>query len=676
MNFLTLHFLLAAVQIPLLSDIVVIFGLAMLVILLFMRLKIPTIIGYLLTGAIAGPYGLSWVDASTAVDVLSEIGVILLLFVIGMEFSLKSLMAIKKAVFIGGTLQVVLTIVFTTLASYLFGFDWNIAVFFGFLFALSSTAIVLKLLQEAGQVNTISGRTTLAILIFQDIIIVPFVLFTPMLAGESDNILLSLLFLALKGGLVIVLTILGAKYIIPKLLYRVAKTRNEELFLLSIIVTCFAVAYATSLLGLSLGLGAFLAGLIISESEYSHHATGKILPFREIFLSFFFVSVGMLFDVTFLYEHIFVIIGLVLLTFIGKFVAATLAVRAIGASFKEAFIVGFSIFQVGEFSLLLAKEGLKYDLLDPTTYQYFLAVSILTMAVTPFILKKREDLACRILNAPIPSTIKNKLDPKKEIPLGDLDEESLSDHLVIIGYGLNGKNLAKAAKSAHIPYAIIEMNPETVRREAANGEPIVFGDAANGTVLEHVNIHKARVVVIAISNNDATRGIVVNVRDYNHNNCIIVRTRYVNEIEHLLHLGADEVIPEEFETSIEIFTRVLSKYLVPRKSIETFTTDVRSHNYEMFRYSSMDNSAGLALDIPEINFVSIKIEKDSGPYLGSAIKDVKLRERAGVNLVAIKREGNTETEITGDTKLKLGDVLYLVGKTEALEAFEKTISLD
>nr|MBI1230770.1 potassium transporter KefB [Cytophagales bacterium] len=676
MNFLTPHFLLAAVQIPLLSDIVVIFGLAMLVILLFMRLKIPTIIGYLLTGAIAGPYGLSWVDASTAVDVLSEIGVILLLFVIGMEFSLKSLMAIKKAVFIGGTLQVVLTIVFTTLASYLFGFDWNIAVFFGFLFALSSTAIVLKLLQEAGQVNTISGRTTLAILIFQDIIIVPFVLFTPMLAGESDNILLSLLFLALKGGLVIVLTIFGAKYIIPKLLYRVAKTRNEELFLLSIIVTCFAVAYATSLLGLSLGLGAFLAGLIISESEYSHHATGKILPFREIFLSFFFVSVGMLFDVTFLYEHIFVIIGLVLLTFIGKFIAATLAVRAIGASFKEAFIVGFSIFQVGEFSLLLAKEGLKYDLLDPTTYQYFLAVSILTMAVTPFILKNREDLACRILNAPIPSTIKNKLDPKNEIPLGDLDEESLSDHLVIIGYGLNGKNLAKAAKSAHIPYAIIEMNPETVRREAANGEPIVFGDAANGTVLEHVNIHKARVVVIAISNNDATRGIVINVRDYNHNNCIIVRTRYVNEIEHLLHLGADEVIPEEFETSIEIFTRVLSKYLVPRKSIEAFTTDVRSHNYEMFRYSSMDNSTGLALDIPEINFVSIKIEKDSGPYLGSAIKDVKLRERAGVNLVAIKREGNTETEITGDTKLKLGDVLYLVGKTEALEAFEKTISLD
>lgn len=280
-------FILAVAELPLLSDIVVIFGLATLVILVFMRLKLPTIIGYLLTGAIAGPYGLSLVYASTAVEVLSEIGVILLLFVIGLEFSLKSLMAIKKAVFIGGSLQVSLTIGTTALISYLFGFSWNISVFFGFLFALSSTAIVLKLLQESGQVNTISGRTTLAILIFQDIIIVPLVLFTPMLAGESDNVLLSLFYMALKGGLVILLTILSAKYLIPQLLYRIAKTKNEELFLLSIIVTCFAVAYATSLLGLSLGLGAFLAGLIISESEYSHHATGKILPFREIFLSFF-----------------------------------------------------------------------------------------------------------------------------------------------------------------------------------------------------------------------------------------------------------------------------------------------------------------------------------------------------------------------------------------------------
>ncbi|SEJ58696.1 Kef-type potassium/proton antiporter, CPA2 family [Cyclobacterium xiamenense] len=670
-----LSFILAATEIPLLSDIVVIFGLATLVILLFMRLKLPTIIGYLLTGAIAGPYGLSLVDASTAVDVLSEIGVILLLFVIGMEFSLKSLMAIKKAVFIGGSLQVILTIAVTSLITYAFGYEWNKAVFFGFLFALSSTAIVLKLLQETGQINSLSGRTTLAILIFQDIIIVPLVLFTPMLAGESDNILLSLTFMALKAGLVIVLTILSAKYLIPELLYRVAKSKNEELFLLSIIVICFAVAYVTSLLGLSLGLGAFLAGLIISESEYSHHATGKILPFREIFLSFFFVSVGMLFDLSFLIDHLLVILFLVVLTVVIKFLVAAIAVKSIGSNFKDAFVVGFSIFQVGEFSLLLAKEGLEYELLDPITYQYFLAISIFTMIITPFVLKQKENLACRVLNIPVPKKIRARFGEKINVPTGQIETDRLSDHLVIIGFGLNGRNLARAAKRAEIPYAIIEMNPETVRVEAAKGEPIMYGDAANQVVLEHVNIHKARVAVIAISNHESTRSIITNIRTDSQNVFIIVRTRYVNEIEAMLKLGADEVIPEEFETSIEIFTRVLNKYLVPKGEIDDFTHDVRFHNYEVFRSLQGDSGSTIALDIPEINFAGIKIEKDHGAFIGKSIKDINLREKAGINLVAIKRDGKTNTDIHGDTKIKLGDIVYVVARPEALEKFEDDVSI-
>lgn len=669
------YFMLTNVEIPLLSDIVVIFGLATLVILLFMRLKIPTIIGYLFTGAIAGPYGLLLVNASTAVEVLSEIGVILLLFVIGMEFSLKSLLSIKKAVFIGGSLQVGLTIGITALLSFSFGFDWNIAVFFGFLFALSSTAIVLKLLQEYGQVNTIPGRTTLAILIFQDVIIVPLMLFTPMLAGESDNILLSLFYLALKGALVILLTVVTAKYIIPQLLFRVTKTRSEELFLLSIILTCFAVAYVTSLLGLSLGLGAFLAGLIISESDYSHHATGKILPFREIFLSFFFVSVGMLFDITFLYENIFIILGLTTLTFFVKFFIVAISVRAIGQGFKEAFMVALSIFQVGEFSLLLAKEGLKYNLLDPSTYQYFLAISILTMTVTPFILKKREDIACGILNLPLPNRLNRKFG-NESTPQVELDTKELKNHLVIIGYGLNGRNLSKAAKSAKIPYSIIETNPETVKVESENGEPIMFGDAANDTVLEHVNIHKARVVVIAISNPEATKKIISAIRHITQNPYIIVRTRYLGEMEANLNLGANEVIPEEFETSIEIFTRVLDKYLVPKHVIEDFTTEVRSHNYEMFRNLSTEINSKFKVDLPDINFVSLKVEKDSGMLINKSMKESRIRDRFGVNIVAIKRKDITISEITGDEKLKLGDIVYAVGKPEALEKFEAEIEIE
>lgn len=668
-----LSFILANTEMPMLSDIVWIFGLATLVIWGFMKLKIPTIIGFLFTGALAGPYGLSLVTASTTVEVLSEIGVILLLFVIGMEFSLKSLMSIKKAVFIGGALQVTLTIGASTLIAYYLGFDWNIAVFIGFLFSLSSTAIVLKLLQEAGQVNTIPGRTTLAILIFQDVVIVPLMLFTPMLAGETDNVAMSLLFLALKGAGVVFLTLIAAKYLIPRVLFMIAKTRNEELFLLSIIVICFAVAFLTSLLGLSLGLGAFLAGLIISESDYSHHATGKILPFREVFLSFFFVSVGMLFDITFLYQHILLILGFTLLTFLVKFIMTSIAVRAIGQNFKDAFMVGFSIFQVGEFSLLLAKEGLRYDLLDPETYQYFLAISILTMAATPFILDRRESLACGILKIPLPERINNRF-TKKTAPMAELDEE-LKDHLIIIGYGLNGKNLSRAAKSANIPYTIVEMNPITVKEESIKGEPIIFGDAANSAILEHVHINKARVVVIAISNPDATKRIISNIRHLTQNPYIIVRTRFVTEIEENINLGADEVIPEEFETSIEIFTRVLEKYLVSKHDVEEFTEEVRAHNYEMFTKLAAPGPSRFKINLPDINLVGFKVEKDSGDYINTPFKDAKIREKLGVNVVAIKRDGKTISELDPGMKLKLGDMVYVVGNTDSLEQFGEAVEI-
>lgn len=668
------QFILAAAEVPMLSDLVWIFGLATLVILVFMRFKVPTIIGFLFTGALAGPYGLSLVQASTTVEVLSEIGVILLLFVIGMEFSLKSLMAIKKAVFIGGSLQVFITIAVSSLASYFLGFDWNVAVFIGFLISLSSTAIVLKLLQEAGQVNTISGRTTLAVLIFQDIVIVPLMLLTPMLAGESDNVALSLLLMAAKGAAVVAITIFSAKYLMPQLLYRIAKTRNEELFLLSIIVICFAIAYLTSLLGLSLGLGAFLAGLIISESDYSHHATGKILPFREVFLSFFFVSVGMLFDITFLFSNILVILGLTALTFVVKFIIATLSVRAIGQNLKDSLIVGFSIFQIGEFSLLLAKEGMKLELLDPVTYQYFLAISILTMTLTPFLLNNREKLAFKIINLPVSNRLKKRFNTVPATAIA-IDEEELKDHLVIIGFGLNGRNLSLAAKSAKIPYAIIEMNPETVKVESSNGEPIIYGDAGNESVLEHVNINKARVAVIAISNADATKRIVATIRHITSNPYIIVRTRYVNEIEENINLGADEVIPEEFETSIEIFHRVLDKYLVSRHDIENFTEEIRSHNYELFR-TPLSSKPQMKIDLPDINFVCLKVEKDSGPFINIPLKDSGVRDKLGVNIVAIKRDGKTITDIQANQELRYGDAVYVVGRPDAIELLEQELEVD
>ncbi|WP_226390369.1 cation:proton antiporter domain-containing protein [Penaeicola halotolerans] len=668
---------LLAVEIPLLSDIVVILGLATVVILAFQRLKFPTIIGFLITGVIAGPYGLSLVEASEAVDILSEIGVILLLFVIGMEFSLQSLSAIKRYVFIGGTLQVLLTIAATAVVTHFFGFDWNKAVFFGFLFSLSSTAIVLKLLQERGEVNAPHGKTILAILIFQDIIIVPMMLFTPMLAGATDDVGMSLLILGGKGLLVIVLTLVLARYVVPQLLYRVAMTKSKELFILSIVVICFAVAYATSQLGLSLGLGAFLAGLIVSESDYSHQATSAILPFREIFISFFFVSVGMLFDSNFLIENFPMILALVGLTMLLKIITGYGAAAALKLPARISMIVGFSLFQVGEFSLLLAKEGVKLEILDPVSYQYFLAVSILTMAVTPFVMKGSNNMACRILNIPIPEKIKSRFSANGTLPDMEVDQShDLEDHLVIIGYGLNGQNVAKAAKSAQIPYVIVELNAETVKREAAKGEPIMYGDAINGTILEHLNIHKARVVVVAISDAQATKSIISNIRSISKKIYVIVRTRFIQEMEANYRLGADEVIPEEFETSIEIFTRVLNKYLIPKDKIEDFTQSIRMDNYEMLR-SSRTAMGGdkLNIDLPNINFVSLSVHREGGKVVGKKLNESDIRNHFGVSVVAIKRGEKMITDVSADTEIRLEDLVYVVGTPENITRFEDEIKV-
>jgi len=289
--------------IPLLSDMVIIFSLSIAVIFVCHRLRVPAIVGFLLTGVLAGPHGLRLIDRVHTVEILAEVGVISLLFTIGLEFSLKTLLQIKRSILIGGSLQVLLTLLGAFAIGSQIGRTFGESIFIGFLLSLSSTAIVLKLLQERAEVDTRYGQTALAILIFQDIIIVPMMLFTPLLAGATGNLGTSLLILLAKAIGTILLVFLSAEWIVPHVLYQIARTRSRELFLLSVVVICFGVAWLTSSVGLSLTLGAFLAGLIISESEYSHQALSSILPFRDLFTSLFFVSIGMLLDVGFLFQQ-------------------------------------------------------------------------------------------------------------------------------------------------------------------------------------------------------------------------------------------------------------------------------------------------------------------------------------------------------------------------------------
>jgi CPA2 family monovalent cation:H+ antiporter-2 len=666
-------------EIPLLPDIVIILGLAVVVILVFQRIKLPTILGFLITGVIAGPNGLGLIAPSHTheVEILAEIGVILLLFIIGIEFSLRTLSAIKRAVFLGGAVQVGLTILAVALLVQLFGFGWAEAVFLGFLFSLSSTAIVLTLLQEKGDINSPHGRIVLAILIFQDIIVVPMMLFTPLIAGQTDDVWTSLLLMGLKGLLVIVFVIVSARYIMPWLLYQVAMTKSKELFILSIIVICFSVAWLTSSLGLSLALGAFMAGLIISESEYSHQATGNILPFREIFTSFFFVSIGMLLDLSFFVQHFFLIALLALLTFVLKGLIAMGAAFSLRVPVRTALLVGLSLFQVGEFAFILSRTGIETKVLSETVYQYFLAVSLVTMAATPFVLKASHAMANSLVLVWLPPALRQRLSRRMAaaIEQQEAHHEHLDDHIVIIGYGINGRNLARAAREANIPYVIIELNAETVKQEKALGEPIMYGDAVQGVILQHVHIQKARVCVIAISDPESTKRIIVNIREISTRVHIIVRTRFIQEMDESFQLGADEVIPEEFETSIEIFTRVLTKYLVPRNEIEAFTTSIRAGKYEMLRTLSPRTIKGGEMELLDIEIATLRVQYAHPAIVGKRLAESSIRRNFSITLVAIKRDAIFLVDINAETIILYDDVLYVLGLPKDIASFNNLIKI-
>ncbi|MBS3805956.1 MAG: cation:proton antiporter [Bacteroidales bacterium] len=654
---------------PLIQDILIILAFSVLVVFLLQRLHLPSILGFLITGIIIGPSGLGLISAVHEVELIAEIGVILLLFVIGMELSLKELASLRKTVLVGGLLQVGLAIGISAAFSRIVGFSWNESVFLGFLLALSSTAIVLKILQDRNEISAPHGRNALGILIFQDIIVIPMILVTPILAGETSNVTYTLLELLGKSLLIILITLVSARYIVPYLLHFVAKTNSKELFLLTTLMICFAVTWITAETGLSLALGAFLAGLIISESRYSHQATSLILPFKELFTSFFFISIGMLLNLAFFMHHA----GLVLLIALGVFVLkgtiGTFAAAVLRYPPRTALLTGLALFQIGEFAFILSRVGVENGLLSQQMNQYFLSVSIITMLLTPFVMMFSEKLAAVL----IPQTIQKRwgmyLARGKKPPRQEASR--LENHLVIIGYGLNGHNVAQAAKYIQIPYVILEMNAETVRQEKAKGEHILFGDASQLHMLETVRLNKARVVVIAISDPTATKYIVSNIRNICQSVYVIVRTRYINETEELLSLGADEVIPEEFETSLAIFSRVLQNFLVPVDEIEKLVRSIRSDNYNLLQAQPKMPKMIKPTPIPNFKVTCVRLEADGGKLAGKTIQQANIRKNYGVNILAINRNERMIYPISPENKLQQNDLIYVSGNPEHIEAFYK-----
>ena len=658
-------------HIPLLQDILILLGCSTLIVFALQKFKLPSIIGFLLTGIIIGPYGLSLINAVEQVEILSEIGVILLLFVIGMELSIKQLVSIIKTVLVGGLIQVGLTAITTGTIYYFLGYPWNASVFVGFLFSLSSTAVVLKTLQDRKEISAPHGKNALAILIFQDIIVVPMMLITPLIAGVSDNIGLSVLSLLLKFAVVLVITIISTRYIVPNLMHAVARTNSKELFLLVTITICIAIAFLTSEIGLSLALGAFIAGLIISESEYSHQATSVILPFRELFTSFFFVSVGMLLDLNFFLGNIPLILLLVLGVFIVKSIIAGLAVAVLNYPTRTVLLTGLSLFQIGEFAFILSRVGIEYELISEQTNQYFLSISIVSMILTPFVIIFSE----RIANKFIGVSKKMGLDPTlvSDKTISGVPQNKQENHLIIIGYGINGSNLAKAAAANNIPYVIIEMNAEAVRQEKAKGVPILYGDATQDHILQAVHISDARAVVIAISDDQATKTIIKNIRSYSDSIYLVVRTRYVKETSELMALGADEVIPEEFETSVQIFAHVLQNFLVPENDIDLLVDKVRADNYQLFKGELKLQKNYRPKNIADFNITCLRLVSDSNKFLGKPLNELNLRAKYGITILGIKRKNEMLDTVQPEEILKQGDIVYIQGTQSKVSEFHKMV---
>jgi CPA2 family monovalent cation:H+ antiporter-2 len=648
---------------PLLSDLIVIFALCALAVWLGQRFKQPAIVGFLLAGLLAGPHGLGLVTDVHTVEAAAELGVVLLMFTIGMEFSFRNLLQIRRSLFWGGSVQVGLTVLAGVGAGWLAGRGLGPGLFWGFLAALSSTAIVLKLWQERAGLDSPPGRVSLAILIFQDLVVIPMMLAVPLLAGQGLDAAGGQggWLMAAKGVGVMALLAVSAKWLVPWALDQVAATRNNELFLVAMVFLCLAVAGLTSWAGLSLALGAFLAGLIISESPYSHQALGHLLPLRDIFTSLFFVSIGMLLDFKVVAQHPLAL-GLATLAVVAvKGLAAGAAVLALGLPLRVAVPAALGLAQVGEFSFILAEQGRAHGLLGAGEHQWFLVVSVLSMSVTPMLLGLGSRLGAR-------------LGERKGLGRTGGDDEleegegKTAHGVLVVGFGINGQNVARACQAAGIPYLILEMNPETVRRQRELGEAIVYGDAMRPAVLEHFGARRARVLVVTMTDPVASRSIVATARALNPDLYVIVRTRFAQEMEQLRALGADEVIVEEYETALEIFTRVLRRFWVPRQEMARLVEELRSEGYEMLRGvapADKTPACDIRCYLGESELETLTLRPGS-PLEGLSIAETELRKRHGVTVLALRRGGEVISNPEASTRLAAGDLAVLMGPAERL----------
>ncbi|HEX5137050.1 MAG TPA: cation:proton antiporter, partial [Planctomycetota bacterium] len=537
-----------------LPDLLVIVGIGVVVVLLLRKAGLPSIAGFIFAGALVGPNALGFVKDAHRVEAVAELGVVLLLFGVGLELSFDRVRRLWRAVAFGGTLQVGLTILLAAGLARLGGVEMRPALFLGCFAAASSTAIVLRGLAARGEIDSPYGRLTVGILIFQDLCVIPMMLLLPVFAGAEASFWAVLKPIGV-AALVLAGILVAARLVVPRILEVVARTRQRDLFVLAVLLVCLGTAWATTSAGLSLALGAFLGGLVVAGSEYRHQALSDVIPFRELFASLFFVSVGMLLDPHRLLARPDAVLLLLVAILVGKFLAVLETAILLRLGLRTAVRSGAALAHVGEFSFVLAREAKGTGILAGDLGADLLSASALSMLFAPLLMAAGPRLAA---GAGRIRWLTRLLEVR---PAADASAaEKCESHVIVAGYGVAGEELCQALKTCGVPYVIVDLNPQNVHRAASRGEPAFFGDVTGPEILEAVGAHRARELVVLINDPTAAERAVKAARTLAPSLHIVVRSRYVGDIAPLLAAGASHVVPAELEAAVEVVAQVLARH--------------------------------------------------------------------------------------------------------------------
>jgi len=646
-------------------EILAILSSAVFIVWLFRRLKLPAILAYLVAGMLVGEHGLNIAQDQVDYDHFAELGIVFLLFTLGLEFSLPRLMAMRHLVLAVGSLQVGISLLIFTIASMLFGLSFESAFVVGGILALSSTAIVIRQLSETGAMKRKSGQLSVAILLFQDVAVVPLLIIIPMLALDSDTSMIWALGIAiLKGVVVVTLLLFIGKWLLPKVFNIIAQVRTDELFVLTTLLVTLLASAITQWFGLSMALGAFLAGMMLSESEYKHQLEADIRPYRDILLGLFFITVGMKLNVALLVSSPLSLLAIMLSFMLVKvIVIKVLAIRA-GESPKDAWASGLILAQMGEFGFVLIALANQVKLLPSDVSSMLLGAGVISMAITPYMIDHARSWSLFLSQEKSTAT-----DDLEQLP----ENENLKDHVIICGFGRIGQTVSRFLKQELIDFVAIDIDPLRTRTAREAGENVLFGSSRQTELLNAAHLSQAKLVVIAFGEDKQSLEVIQKVRSLSPNVPILVRTRNDDHLDMLYDAGANEVVPESLEGSLMLVSQVLSLTGVPFSRIMRRVQKERKNHYNHlhgFFQGEHTNMSPEAID--RIEFAHAILINDDSFGCGKSIESLNLDKRK-VKVIALRR-GDIECESPEDnTILQNQDTLIIRGKPRGVEGADRYI---